>query len=234
VQRGKTEGGVKMGGRKDWITTKLDALIQKVIVPLLKRYGNEPTIYSWEIMNEPEWVISDIKFPSVKDDSVTQRQFFTFAKKISDAVKANTKQLLTLGSASLKWNRIWTPAYAKQKGLPTLNLDFYQVHYYSWMDNQSVTNDADLGTTSFSPITQKVASLKLDKPIVVGEFKQSGNWELDKFYENGYSGAWAWSAHADYPVFYDSYQKFNQKNTKKMSILEDSSLDENLSIIENV
>ncbi len=48
-------------------------------------------------MNEPEWIISDIKYPSAKDESVTQRQFFTFAKKISDAVKANTKQLLTLG-----------------------------------------------------------------------------------------------------------------------------------------
>ena len=48
-------------------------------------------------MNEPEWVISDIKYPSVKDESVTQSQFFIFAKKISDAVKANTKQYLTLG-----------------------------------------------------------------------------------------------------------------------------------------
>ena len=103
------------------------------------------------------------------------------------------------------------------------------------MDNQSITNDPDLGTTFFSPTVQKVAPLNLDKPIVVGEFKQSGSWELDKFYENGYAGAWAWSDHADYPVFYDAYLKWSQTHSKKaVFLLEDSDLDENNSIIENI
>lgn len=83
-----------------------------------------------------------------------------------------------LGSASLKWYRVWTPAFAKQKGLPNLRFDFYQCHYYSWMDPWSHNNDPDLGTTHFSPLQQDAAALNLDRPMVVGELPSGTQSQL--------------------------------------------------------
>ena len=51
-------------------------------------------------MNEPEWIIRDIRSPKSgldQSNSVTQKEFYQFGSKISDAVHALTHQKVTLG-----------------------------------------------------------------------------------------------------------------------------------------
>ena len=91
-------------------------------------------------------------------------QFWSFGSSASQIIHLYAKQQVTVGSAALKWNRVWTNAFATKKGLPALNLDFYQTHYYQWMDCCSTNNDPDLGTTTWSPLTQNVSALGLDTP----------------------------------------------------------------------
>lgn len=73
------------------------------------------------------------------------------------------------------------------------------------MDPYTITKDADLGTVTFNPTKQDVSKLKdLDKPMIVGEYKQSGIWEFNQFYKNGYAGAWPWSINDKYTVYFDA------------------------------
>jgi hypothetical protein len=145
-------------------------------------------------MNEPEWVISNIPQPAVNGEAnpVTMQQFWSLASQFSNAVHSRTNSYVTVGSAALKWNKIWMNAFADKKGLPRLNLDFYQTHYYPWMDCCTTNNDPDLGTTTWSPLTQNASSLALDKPIVVGEIPDTSA-SRDKVLTNNYAGYWPWS-----------------------------------------
>ncbi|MHB8514311.1 MAG: glycoside hydrolase 5 family protein [Dehalococcoidia bacterium] len=193
-------GGVQMGGHTDAFAdpVKRAALVNNVIRPLAKTYAQDPMILSWELMNEPEWGISDLSSPAVNSGyvPVTMAQFWSFASSASQIIHLYTQDQVTIGSAALKWNKVWTNAFAAKKGLPALNLDFYQTHYYPWMDCCSTTNDPDLGTTTWSPLTQSAPALGLDRPIVVGEIHTPSGGagpQLDQILANGYAGLWAWS-----------------------------------------
>ncbi|HSX58158.1 MAG TPA: dockerin type I domain-containing protein [Candidatus Saccharimonadales bacterium] len=192
--------GVIAGGHTNVFTdtTKMTSLINNVVNPIMTRYSNEPYIFSWEAMNEPEWSISDIPQPAVNSGlvPVTMQQFWSYGSQFSNLVHSKTKSLVTVGSATLKWNKIWTNSFATSKGLPALNLDYYQTHYYTWMDC-CTTNDPTLGVTTWSPMTQSAAALNLDKPLVVGESDDhaascGGDCET-KVLNNGYAGYWPWS-----------------------------------------
>jgi hypothetical protein len=193
-------GGVQMGGHADVIAnpTKRAALINNVVGPIAKHFANEPAVLSFELMNEPEWGISDLPQPAVNSsyNAVTMAQFWAYASSASQMIHFYSTSQVTVGSAALKWNKVWTNAFAAKKGLQALNLDFYQTHYYQWMDCCSTANDPELGTTTWSPLTQSVAALGLDRPIVVGEIHTptgSAGTQLDQIVANGYAGAWAWS-----------------------------------------
>ena len=69
-------------------------------------------------------------------------------------------------------------------------LDFYQIHTYR--------HSSDGNWEAGQPMVQAEADYSLLKPLVIGEFASacsagdSAGGMFEQFYENGYSGAWAW------------------------------------------
>ncbi len=216
----KQDGPVQTGGHSDTITdpNKRTALLDNIVTPLLTAYANEPVILAWEIMNEPEWSISDLPdgTPTGEANSVPLADFYVLAAEISERVHSKTSAYVTLGAASLKWLKVWTPSFATAHQLPQLNLDFYQAHYYPWMDGQSFEDHPDFGTLKFSPFEQDYASLELDRPVVIGELVISANASqlLDDLVANGYAGAWPWSLNADYSLDLPGLKTWFDANTK--------------------
>lgn len=178
----RTDNGVQLGGHASIIATPAgqDALINKVFEPLFQRYAGHPAILSWEVMNEPEWAISDAgRVANEVGQPVALATFRAFAGRTVEAIHRSARAYATIGCADMKWLQNWAG----------LGLDYYQVHYYDWM--QPYSTDNLFGT--------RAAALHLDRPLVVGEFPAAHSkvadlhTYLDIWYAGGYAGAWAWS-----------------------------------------
>jgi len=177
-----SSGGVQLGGHAGVINTAAgqQALINNVFVPVFKRYANTPQIISWEVMNEPEWAITeDGSVNGAISQPSSLVNFQNFTKSVANAVHANSASYVTVGEASLKWAAQWVG----------LGLDFYQIHFYDWMQPFAISN-------LYGPT---YASLGLDLPVVVGEYPAANSSTatyqqyLDTWFNNGYAGAWSWS-----------------------------------------
>jgi hypothetical protein len=173
----------------------LPELIEVVIAPLVRALAGEPGIASWDVINEPEWIIADKASDGEAPHGAEAREFdpgqpHAFAV-LSRFVKAHVAALhaagarATLGSASTKWVAIW-------KGH---DLDEYQVHYYpraviGWMGNAQFR------------LLPSVKRLGLDRPCVLGEFPPNQKRTdladvLAIIRDKGYAGAWAWCYFGD-------------------------------------
>ena len=109
--------GVQMGGRAHVIADdgNRQSLLDNVMRPVLERYGAEPTICAWDIINEPEW-ITTVEAPSLR----------SFLSDSVSLIHAMTEHPVTVGSAGVRWR----DRYAG------LGLDFYQVHWYDSLKHQ--------------------------------------------------------------------------------------------------
>lgn len=173
------KGGVQIGGRAEVIAdpAKRKALIDKVFTPLFQRYGKDPAIETWEIMNEPEWITRGIG-TWVPWKGVWPWDMRDFLREATAAAHRHADQPVTVGSAS-----------ARTLGLVKgIGLDYYQAHWYDWFDKGSRLN-------------RPVAEWKLDKPLVLGEFPSKGSKRqpgdiLETAKQAGYAGAFAWSVGA--------------------------------------
>jgi hypothetical protein len=151
-----------------------ERLLERVVAPLLERYGRAPSILAWDVVNEPEWVTRGVRLaPRVSD--VPRASMRDFIGDIVGLIHQRTSHAATVGSASAR-------------SLPLvegLGLDVYQVHWYDRLDRKA-------------PLDRSVASLGLDRPLVLGEFPTRGSRRMpveivEIARQNGYAGALAWS-----------------------------------------
>jgi hypothetical protein len=178
--RARTEVGVQLGGRCDVLRDGATRapLLDRVLTPILERYGHNPHVFAWDIINEPEWVTCGLgaarRRPCVGVDAM--REFVADAAAL---VHRYTAHGVTVGSASTAWVRTW-------RGL---GLDFYQTHWYRKLESRS-------------PLATPVSELGLDRPVVLGEFpSRVPPAELQRILDTarvaGYSAAFLWSVLAD-------------------------------------
>jgi hypothetical protein len=154
-----------------------EALLDRVLAPVLRRYGGEPAIRAWDLVNEPEWVTLGLGAwdPRRAFDAGDVRAFLRAGVEL---VHAETTHACTVGSASFRW----LPLVAG------LGLDLYQAHWYDKLDART-------------PLGVPVDLATCGAPIVLGEFPTRGSRRtpaaiLDAARESGYCGAWFWSLNA--------------------------------------
>ncbi len=170
--------GVELFGRRRVVAREESrrTLLERVAVPLLRRYGREPAILGWDLCNEPEW--ATFGYGSVLPwQTIAPGTMSGWLREMAAAAHAETVQPVTVGLAS-------------QRGLPLVEdcgLDFYQVHWYDRLERRS-------------PLARLSAG-KLDRPLLLGEFPTARSRlhaaaVIAAAREAGYSGALAWSARA--------------------------------------
>lgn len=164
-----------------WITDPAQrAQLARVLTPLFERYANEPRVLAWEIFNEPEW---DIWAGIIRQEPVVET-----TRALVQAVRAVSTTYVTVGSAMLDGLPMWTD----------LGLDFYQAHWYDFMNTPGETNppggDWCARCTDYAEVRERY---DLDAPLVIGEFfagpTSDAAARYREFYEKGYAGSWAWS-----------------------------------------
>ena len=190
-------------GRKGfkWVVTDKavrKSFIENAVRPILKAAGTHPGIFAWDIINEPEWLVSkeDGGDPNkeLSDGPVSLKELREYIKDMAAEVHANAKQPVSVGGACIKWCGFEYDFYSG------LDLDFFDIHFYDWM------------TPWFDYTKTPKTAMKLNpeaalKPVMVGEsmddpsLRYTGtNKPMDhlKFLKallsNGYAGylPWAW------------------------------------------
>ncbi len=171
---GRIVDGVLVGGRGHLITTAQgrSALVESVLTPIARRYGNEDAIAAWDVMNEPEWCLRLASSRGMRDPFGALQVFLAAAVA---SLRTYTSQAITVGSAGTWQLDLVRP----------LGLDFYQVHWYERF--------------GWSRLAQPVTQLGLDRPVLLGEFsgRTPANRVLETARRAGYRGAFVWSVLAD-------------------------------------
>lgn len=126
--------GVQLFGRADLITdpARWQSFLINALGPLLDDYGAAPEILAWEVINEPEWCLSDIELPPgisrpqelPAEGAATIAQMQAFVQGIADFIHdhpATGEAKVTVGSASESFLGQWT----------STGLDLCQFHLYN-------------------------------------------------------------------------------------------------------
>jgi hypothetical protein len=169
--------GVRLGGRSAVVTDADERrrLVERVVTPLVERYGRHRSILAWDVVNEPEWVTRGTWSLS-RRWRVPRPLMRAFMREVVATIHGHASQLATVGSASARTLRL----------VQGLGLDVYQVHWYDRVERHA-------------PLERPVSGFGLDRPVILGEFPTRGSSRSPEEIvraarEAGYAGALAWSA----------------------------------------
>jgi hypothetical protein len=181
-RRARTLKGVRMGGHARTVSDpgRRARLLEDVFAPIFARYGADPTIWGWDLCNEPEWALRRVHAHPAS--TVRRRDMAAFLREAAACAHAHASQPVTVGLASLCGLGLVRDA----------GLDLYQVHWYDSLQSRA-------------PLETPVSSLGLDRPVLLGEFPTRGSRRspseiVAAARRAGYAGALAWSVLAEDPA----------------------------------
>lgn len=175
---------------------RVQSMVSHYLVPFAERYASNPYLYAIDLCNEPEWIHGDDPRHGRLPWAQLQRYVGMSAAAIH---RSNSKVLVTLGSAALKWNspkydgNFWSDAALQvQVADSEARLDVYQYHWYAWQE-------------PYYPLLTSAAGHQLiDRPLVIGELPARGSKLLpagttmgqafEFFLANGHSGHYPWTS----------------------------------------
>ena len=163
--------------------------LDRVLDPFLDRHGRSPAIHSFDMINEPDWVIAELATDRRRAVWPLER-LRTFAGLMATHIRARSNAPITLGGGQVSAVREWDN--------PIYDLDFIQVHSYPDV-RYPLRDDTVFGRTA--------ADFQLSKPLLIGECPSqvrvhpadhlSPAYTLADYLElarkGGYLGAWPWS-----------------------------------------
>jgi hypothetical protein len=172
--------GVQLRGRSRLLTDRAarEATVERIVTPLVERFGADWRVLAWEVINEPEWVTAGYGKP-ILGNSVGRQAMRAFIGDVAAAVHASAQQPVTVGSASARWIDL----------VQGLGLDFYQVHWYDAIDD-------------FEQLRRPVREWLDEGAVLLGEFPTRGTKRAARdvvaaVRGGGYVGALAWSVLGD-------------------------------------
>lgn len=169
--------GVQIRGRGDILKLprRRAALLERVIAPILERYGRHPAIWAWDVINEPEWATRFGGLGAGDSLLVSAAAMRELILDVVAAIRRHTDHRTTVGLVTARGLDL----------VRGVDLDFFQLHWYDTVQDQV-------------PLDAPVATLGLDRPVLMGEFPTVGSARppraiVEAARRGGYAGALAWS-----------------------------------------
>ena len=176
-------------------------------VPFVKRYGDNPWLWSIDLCNEPDWVFEESDCGKIPWERIS----YFFAVNAA-AIHENSSVLVTVGMSFPKYNSDYSSYEGNkvsdaflQNLYPNKNayLDFWSQHYYDWVGPW-------YGVPFYvSPYGIKPGGFGLDasKPAVIAECSAKGSkgkttgtenntivTDYESAYINGWQGVMPWTS----------------------------------------
>jgi len=116
---------------------KAESFAQHYIIPLVQKFGDNPYLWSIDLMNEPDWVYEGKENGNIAWDSIS----YLFAV-CAAAIHGNSEVLVTVGMSYPKYNSDGPNCEGNKisdaflQGLYPNKLaymDFWSPHYYDWV-----------------------------------------------------------------------------------------------------
>jgi hypothetical protein len=165
------------------------ALLDRVVDPFIERYGASAAIHSFDLINEPDWVIAELATDPTRAAWPLDR-LRLFAGMMAARIRSRSRVPLTIGGGRVAAISEWDQ--------DIYDLDFLQVHSYP---------DVRYPSRDEGVIDLSAADLNVSRPVLIGEFPSEPHTHppdhLSPAYtmvdylalarERGYLGAWPWS-----------------------------------------
>jgi hypothetical protein len=145
---------VQIGGRRRVLASApaREALVDRVLAPLFARYGRDPLIHAWDLINEPEWATIGLG---------TWNPFVGVQPSAMRRLHPARRRACARAGAAARHGRIGEHALAALLSSAS-----------------GSTSTSRTGTTSSrlaTPLATPVSALACDRPVVLGEFPTNGS-----------------------------------------------------------
>lgn len=181
------------GSAERWrtmINTKesADNFAERYVKEFCERYGEQPYLFSIDIMNEPDWVHENTECGQLKWENLSY-----FFGKCASVIHETCSTPVTVGMAMIKYNSpnyngdMISDEYLKElTGLDNSYMDFYSPHFYLWMKQSGLGFPFDVTPEEYGLIT--------DKPCIIGETsndqEKGYGMTLTEVYQTSYEKGW--------------------------------------------